>query len=108
VHLRILNPGNLRPAGAPQKIRQTALAGHSGLLVQISVPRVQISIPQVQLHPGMSRPPSDAARNCDTTQHYIFKSNDLKKINPMQLYLGLYIYTTKPFAAVHNLVRLSL
>jgi hypothetical protein len=73
VHLRILHPGSLRPTSAPQKIRQTALAGHSLLLVQIIERRVQISVPQVQLHPGMSRPTSGAARKCDTVQRYTFK-----------------------------------
>jgi hypothetical protein len=73
VHLGILHPGNTRPASAPQKICQPALAYHRVPLVQISVPRVQISVPQVQLHLGMSRPPSDAACKSDSAQRYIFK-----------------------------------
>jgi hypothetical protein len=44
VHLRILHSGTLCPASAPQKICQTALAGHSIQLVQISVSWVQISL----------------------------------------------------------------
>jgi hypothetical protein len=93
VHLRILHPGNLRPASAPQKICQTALVGHSVPLVQIRVQRVQISVPQVQLHPRMSRPPSDVAHKCDTARLYIFEyvNNFKKNINPMRLYLGLSI-----------------
>jgi hypothetical protein len=117
--IRILHPGNTRPASAPQRIRQTALVGHSVPLVQInvpqvqiSVPRVQISIPQVQLHPGTSLPPSDAARKCDTVQCYIFKFLNMlttKKINKPNAVISrtlLYIYPTKPSAAFPNLLSI--
>jgi hypothetical protein len=111
VHLRILHPGNLRPNSAPQKIRQTVLAGHSLPLVQISMQWVQIIV--VKLYPGTSRPPSDAACKCETAQHYIFNCFFLNKrlskhINPVWLYLEHFIYPTKPSAAFPNLVRLFL
>jgi hypothetical protein len=70
------------------------------------MPQVQISVPQVQLHPERHvhpvtrrvyvTPPRASYFNMLTTLN--------KKINPMLLYLGLYINPTKPSAAFANLV----